>query len=89
MESKNDALDKLNKTMSCINARIFEEQEKYRVIGMMASQGDADKTTLKFAEIWINAFLANGFTVKQAMNVLNTWKRLTDQAKEEERKKNP
>lgn len=88
MESKKDARDKFNLAMRCINARIHEEQEKYKALGILAAQG-ADQENIKLSERWINAFLANGLTVSQAMNVLHTLARLGEQATEEDKEKKP
>ena len=42
---------------------------------MMVTLG-TDQENLKLTERWINAFLANGLTVQQAMAVLNSLARL-------------
>lgn len=88
MESKKDARDKFNLTMRCINARIHEEQEKHKTLAILRAQG-LDKESLKMSEQWINAFLANGLTVSQAMNILRTLNRLREQEAEEEKEKKP
>lgn len=88
MEDKNEARKKFNLAMRCINARIHEEQEKYKALGILAAQG-VDQENIKLSERWIEAFLANGLTVSQAMNVLRTLGRLGEQAAEEEKEKKP
>lgn len=88
MESKKDAREKFNLAMRCISARIHEEQEKHKTLAILKAQG-VDKENLTLSERWINAFLANGLTVSQAMNVLRTLARLGEQAVEEEKEKKP
>lgn len=88
MEDKNEARKKFNLAMRCIQARLHEEQEKRKTLAILRVQG-LDKESLTLSERWINAFLANGLTVSQAMNVLRTLNRLREQEAKEEKEKKP
>ncbi len=72
MEEKKGAdRENFNRIMATIQERISQEQKKHKVLGMMVTLG-TDQENLKLTERWINAFLANGLTVQQAMAVLNS-----------------
>jgi hypothetical protein len=76
MEEKKGAdRENFNRIMATIQERISQEQKKHQVLGMMVTLG-TDQENLKLTERWINAFLANGLTVQQAMAVLNSLARL-------------
>lgn len=76
MEEKKGAdRENFNRIMATIQERISQEQKKHQVLGMMVTLG-TDQESLKLTERWINAFLANGLTVQQAMAVLNSLARL-------------
>lgn len=76
MEEKKGAdRENFNRIMATIQERISQEQKKHQVLGMMVTLG-TDQENLKLTERWINAFLANGLTVQQAMAVLNSLSRL-------------
>ena len=77
MEEKKGAdRENFNRIMATIQERISQEQKKHQVLGMMVTLG-TDQENLKLTERWINAFLANGLTVQQAMAVLNSLARLS------------
>ncbi len=76
MEEKKGAdRENFNRIMATIQERISQEQKKHQVLGMMVTLG-TDQENLKLTERLINAFLANGLTVQQAMAVLNSLARL-------------
>ena len=64
--------ESFNKIMATIQDKIVQEQKKHQVLGMMVTLG-ADQENLKIMERWINAFLKNGLTVQQAMDVLTSF----------------